>query len=117
MKLISLNPSLTGLILGLTVASLIPRPASAHPYASGITNNAGTIQFILNEDADKVDVVFDGGTSTNSLGPQSRGLHSFSLGVHTSYAIVVSKSGSGLVSLISPVPAAGVNTNLDFFGP
>ncbi len=83
-----------------------------HPYASGLTNSAGTIKFVLNEAADDVKVVFDGGTATNDLGALSSGVQSFALGAHTSYAIVVSKTGSGVINQIS-VDA----TNNDFFGP
>ena len=110
---------LAGLALGLAVTTLPAFMAGAHPYASGITNNSGTIQYFLNENADNVTVVFDGGGigNTNNLGALSRGAASFSLGGHVSYMIIVSKTGTGVPSLISPVPAAGVNTNLDFNGP
>ncbi len=104
------------------VASLLlsSQALMAHPYASGITNNAGSISFVLNENADNVLVIFDGGGlgNTNNLGALSRGVNSFSLGSHTSYSIVVSKAGTGTPSQISPTPAAGTSsTNLDFNGP
>ena len=86
--------------------------AKAHPYASGITNSAGTIRYILNEGADNVKVAFDNGSVTNDLGAQSRGLQSFSLGAHTNYSIIVFKAGSNSVSQIS-VDA----TNNSFYGP
>ena len=85
--------------------------ANAHPYASGITNSSGTISFILNEAADDVKVVFNGGT-TNDLGALAAGVQSFALGAHTSYSIVVSRNGSGVINQISVD-----NTNNDFFGP
>src|SRR5258706_13706273 len=71
----------SALVLALTTLSVYV--ARAHPYASGISNNAGTIQFILNESADNVGVSFDLGAATNNLGPLARGLQSFALGVHT----------------------------------
>ena len=64
----------------------------AIPYASGITNSAGIIQFILNDIADDVTVVFDNSTVTNALGALAKGLHSFALGAHTNYAIRVARS-------------------------
>ncbi|MEY2408745.1 MAG: hypothetical protein QOF48_1415 [Verrucomicrobiota bacterium] len=76
----------------LTAAiGLLPPRAAAVPYATGVTNNAGTISFILNEAADNVTVVFDGGASSQDLGAQTKGPHSFSLGTATTFEIRVSK--------------------------
>jgi hypothetical protein len=75
--------------------------AQAHPYASGITNNSGTIQFILNENADDVKVAFDNQSLTNDLGALNKGTQSFALGTHTNFAIMVTKVGAGSPSLIS----------------
>src|SRR4051812_44295754 len=82
-------------LLAAAVASvlLFTNVARAVPYASGITNTAGTVSFILNESADNVKIVFNGGASTNDLGAQSKGGHSFSLGAATSYEIYVTKTG------------------------
>ncbi|HEX3626378.1 MAG TPA: hypothetical protein VH280_13240 [Verrucomicrobiae bacterium] len=77
-----------------------------------MTNVAGTIQFYLGEAADDVTVIFDNGAVTNDLGASLAGANSFALGVHTNYAIVVKKIGSGVVSQIS-VDA----TNNSFLGP
>src|SRR5690349_14837117 len=76
--------------LALAVISL-GRIAAAAPFASGTTNNAGTVSFILNESADDVKIIFDNGASTNDLGALAKGSQSFSLGVHTNYQIVVKK--------------------------
>src|SRR5678815_5417095 len=72
-------------------------PSHATPYASGLTNNAGTVSFFLNEDADNVKVVFNSGTGgTNDLGALTRGKYTFSLGAHTNYSVLVTKaSGAG----------------------
>ena len=72
----------------------------ASPFASGVVNNSGTINFILNEGGGNVYVVFENGT-TNSMGVLAKGAQSFSLGGHTSYAIYVVKSGNGTPSQIS----------------
>src|SRR5437867_473893 len=98
-------------LAGLLLLGLVST-AKAHPYASGLTNSAGTIRYILNEGADNVKVAFDNGSVTNDLGAQSRGVQSFSLGAHTNYSIIVFKGGSNSVSQIS-VDAA----NNSFFGP
>jgi hypothetical protein len=75
--------------------------ASAHPYASAVTNNNGTVQFILNENASSVSVTFDSGSETLTLGSLPKGANSFSLGVHTNYAISVYNVGSGAFTQIS----------------
>jgi len=75
--------------------------ANAHPYASAVTNSSGTVQFILNENADSVTVTFDSGSETVTLGSLPKGLNSFSLGAHTNYAISVYKTGSGSFTQIS----------------
>jgi hypothetical protein len=66
--------------------------ANATPYASGVTTSGGNVSFILNESADNVTVLFDGGTSTQDLGTLDKGTHSFPLGAATSFQIVVKKS-------------------------
>ena len=81
--------------------SLLACPiVQAHPYASGVTNNNGTIQFILNEGGATVYAVFED-NSTNSLGVLGKGSQSFPLGVHTSFSIYVTKEGNGTPTLIS----------------
>jgi hypothetical protein len=99
------RPAVRGLVLALAVSALSSQLAQAHPYASGVTNNAGTVSFILNESADSVQVAFDkagaGYTSTNSLGALAAGMHSFALGAHTNYAVIVSKGGNGIPFKIS----------------
>src|ERR1035441_3998330 len=63
-----IRPTLRGLVLALAAIVLSSFVASAHPYASGITNVGGTISFILNETADTVGVYFPDNNSTNFLG-------------------------------------------------
>src|ERR1035441_1368408 len=91
------RPTVRGLVLALAVSALSSQLVQAHPYASGVTNNAGTVSFILNESADSVQVAFDKAgasyTSTNSLGALAAGTHSFALGTHTNFAVIVSKGG------------------------
>ena len=63
---------------------------SAAPYASAVKNEAGTVSFILNEAADLVSVKFEDATRTD-LGPKAAGTHTFPLGAHTSFEIIVEK--------------------------
>ncbi len=80
------------------VLALGPASLRATPYASSVTNDAGTVRFVLNEDADAVSVTFDNGTATNLLGSLFKGSQSFSLGSATNFQILVSKtSGNGFV--------------------
>src|SRR5436190_19066151 len=53
----------------------------ATPYACDITNSAGTVSFRLNENADNVKVISNGGAVTNDIGPGIKGLTVTNLGV------------------------------------
>jgi hypothetical protein len=66
----------------------------ATPYASCITNISGTVSFILNESADNVKIVFDGGGAgnTNDMGALTKGTTNFSLGAHSTWQIHVTKA-------------------------
>jgi len=100
------------------VALLMPRLALATPYASGVTNNAGVVSFILNEAADNVTVVFDGGASSSDLGALGAGQHSFNLGAATSFAIEVRKaSGPGYLNGVTNRISSETNSLAWFFSP
>ena len=79
--------------------------AKATPYASCVTNNAGTIQFYLNESNATVVVKYEDGTTNvnfNGINTGTNvpgGLQSFSLAGHTSYTIAVSKVGTGAAAV------------------
>src|SRR6185503_13250391 len=79
----------------------ITERATAVPYASNVRITGGTVSFILNQAAANVTVVFDGGASTQDLGPRAKGSHSFSLGTATTFEIVVSDNTPPVWSLIS----------------
>ena len=111
-ELPDLSP-LCGLALAVGMTLLATVPAQAHPYASAVTNDAGTIKFILNENADNVGVSFDNDTATNNLGALAKGSQSFALAGHTNYAIYVYKVGAG-----SPVQiSADTNNTVKFATP
>ena len=104
------------LLLSCAIAgfAVLTAPAlKATPYASEVTNNAGTIQFYLNESGGNVTVTYEDGstnenfngitTGTNlAAGPYSFGLLDNSIN-HTSYTISVYKVGTGVPSLV-PTP-------------
>lgn len=87
-------------VFALTVSKV-----KASPYASCITNNNGIIQFYLNESGGNVVVTYeDGSTNVNFDGftagtNLASGQYGFSMGTHTSYAIAVSKLGTGVPGL------------------
>ncbi|MGH7940213.1 MAG: hypothetical protein ACREE6_14275 [Limisphaerales bacterium] len=107
--------------VAIALLGLMVQKAKATPYASGITNNNGTIQFYINESGGNVTVTYeDGSTNANFDPAQGTGInldagqYSFSLGSHASYAISVFKQGSGVPSVInSPIQKA--NGNGGFF--
>src|SRR5436190_1092239 len=83
-------------LLALWAVCLGGTVAKATPFASCITNVSGTVSFILNEDADNVKVIYDGGGvgNTNDMGVRLKGTHSFVLTPHTTWEIVVSKAAA-----------------------
>ncbi len=107
MKQLSNMNRVLSLSVAIGLAALIPTCLHASPYASGLTNNAGTVSFTLNENGGNVTVTYEDAstnasfngilTGTNLL----KGSYSFSLGAHTGYAISVTKTGNGTPSLIS----------------
>src|SRR5208282_1849140 len=108
MKNIRILNRLISLTAVLAAAAFWPLVSQASPYASGVTVNAGTVSFILNESGGNVTVTYEDGStnvtfdgiSTGSTNLAS-GSYSFSLGAHTSYAISVHKVGSGTPTQIS----------------
>jgi hypothetical protein len=73
-------------------AALGPFSALAVPYATCLTNSAGTISFRLNESADRVKIVSDGGATTTDLGALPAGLQTIALSVSGTFQVVVSKA-------------------------
>src|ERR1035441_1766041 len=86
-------PSLRSFGLTLAAMTLAGQVALAHPYASGVTNNSSTIQFIMNEAGATVSVTFDD-ASTTALGVLAKSSNCFALGAHTSYSISCTKTGN-----------------------
>lgn len=119
-KFIAFATGPTLLLAAALSVALCPTSLQATPYASSVTNNAGTIQFYLNESNATITVTYeDGSTNTNFNGVSTgtnipAGPQSFALGSHSSYAISVTKIGSGAPSLIRSLgigTARGVDVN------
>ncbi len=105
-----------GLILALALAGLSTRVATAHPYATCLTNNAGTVSFRLNEAADTVRIIWNGGANSFTLGAVAPGLTVTNVGAVTSpFKVEVFKVGSGTPSYI--LPTAATTNNTQFYGP
>lgn len=79
-----LTPALGALLLGGVVSQ-----THAVPYATCITNAAGTVSFRLNEAADNVKVISGNGTVTNDLGAGVKGLTVLNLGVAPGHIKIV----------------------------
>ncbi|MDB6124185.1 MAG: Calx-beta domain protein [Pedosphaera sp.] len=106
--------SLTQGLAALLTCALLASTAKAVPYASGITDNGGTVSYILNEDAQNVKIALTGGVAvTNDLGALTKGVHTFSMGGNTAYRIIVTKSAPAAWNLISD----DLNPLMRFFGP
>jgi hypothetical protein len=87
MKTTSLLRTLRGLVLALAVTALSSQVARAVPYASGVTKNGNTVTFVLNQDAQGLVVLRNGG---NPVYPgTTAGTLSFDMTGYTSYQIIV----------------------------
>lgn len=85
--------SFRAFVIAVTVSSILPLQTAATPYASGLTNTGTSISFRLNESADNVKVISNGGATTNDLGPLPAGVTTASLSIIGVYQIQVAKAG------------------------
>lgn len=100
-SLVRFTPPGLALALGVT---FVAATALAHPYATCLTNDSGIISFRLNEAADTVKVLWNGGSSSITLGALGRGLTVTNLtaqGITSPFQVEVTKAGSGVPTLIS----------------
>lgn len=109
------NSSTNRILASLSALTILLLAVSvkAVPYASAIKNNGATISFILNESADNVNVVFNDGETTISLGARGKGQHSFNWAGYTNFQIVVTKAAPPGWTQIS----SDTNVFNQFFGP
>src|ERR1700722_5816500 len=116
-KLQKCGSLMRGLAAGLAVLSCVG-VAKATPFASCVTNTAGTISFYLNEGGGNVTVTYDdGSTNANFNGTTTgtnlaAGIQSFVLTGHNSYSISVFKIGAGAPSVINS-RAVGTTRGVD----
>ena len=82
--------------LAALVPLFIPGISSAAPYASAVTVNGNDVSFVLNEPADSVKVVFNGGANTLVIGtsPEPAGTKTFSKAGFSSFRIDVEKNAA-----------------------
>src|ERR1041385_8229851 len=100
MKSINHSPIHLRIAIAVVLATaLVAQNARATSYASNLTNNNGTVSFRLNDAADSVKVIGNGGALTVELGPLPRGLTATNLtsqGLTAgNFSVIVSKVGSG----------------------
>ena len=99
-----LNRPLVSLCVAALTWLTFTSSVQAHPYATTLTNTAGTISFRLNEAADSVKILWNAGGSSFDLGPVAKGLTITNLsgpGVTDPFEVEVTKAGSGVPTLIS----------------
>ncbi len=82
-------------LLGIATASF------AAPYACDLTNNSGVISFRLNENADNVKIISNGGATTNDLGAGVKGLTVTNLGISGVFQVIVTRSVASGYTLAS----------------
>jgi hypothetical protein len=105
------------LLAAALAAVAVPFNLKATPYASCLTNNGGNIQFYLNESNATIVVTYEDGTTNANFNGITSGTNvpagqlSFLLGAHSSYAITVTKIGSGSPSLIKTLALPGATVN------
>lgn len=92
--------------------------AYATPYASSITNTGSSISFRLNESADSVKIISNGGATTNDLGARPFGLTVTNLAITGTFYIEVSKGPSlGYLNGVTNQISADTNVLLRFNAP
>ena len=104
------------LALGIAVGMLAGYAAKATPYATCLTNDGGIVSFRLNEAADGVKILWNGGATVTNLGPRAKGLTVTNLGVTGTFFVQVVKAGNSAFGTNSPVPfnsprAVALNVN------
>jgi hypothetical protein len=93
---------------------LAPTAGRATPYASSLTNAGGVISFRLNESADNVYIISDGGATTNHLGAMAAGLQSVTLSISGTFQVAAFKaSPPGFATAVAPNRGAVLQIGTD----
>ncbi|MGI8965234.1 MAG: hypothetical protein ACR2H1_03995, partial [Limisphaerales bacterium] len=95
------NIPLLCLVLVAILLNELSSIAPASPYATSLTNNAGTISFILNESADNVKIISNNCAITNNLCALPKGTTSTKLGIAGIFKVVVTKSAPAIYTQTS----------------
>lgn len=107
-------PALAAASALAVLAAAMPWPLQATPYASNLTNNNGTVSFRLNESADNVKVLWNGGANEADLGPRGAGLHVANVGASGTFQVRAFKvSPPGFVTPIAPNQGGIVQISTD----
>jgi len=104
--------------LALVMSCIVPASHGV-PYATSLINNSGIVSFRLNEAADNVKVIGNGGTLTNDLGPGVVGVTTVDLTgsgmTGGAFQVVVTKAASFSIqpigeTSVSSIRGVSVNT-------
>src|SRR5580765_3027158 len=126
MKFINPTPvQLRTFVAALLASTFAAGIANATPYATSLTNNAGTVSFRLNEAADAVFIIGNSGTLVTNIGPRSAGLTVTNLAAkgltNGIFQVDVRKAGSNVVAQVGPTNAVnsprGVDVNVNPASP
>jgi hypothetical protein len=92
--------------------------AMATPYATAITNTGTVITFRLNESADSVKIIYNGGASTNDLGARAAGLQTVNIAITGAFQIEVNKTpGNGYLNGVLTQISSDSNPLMRFNAP
>jgi hypothetical protein len=107
------------LLSAALIGAVFPACLQATPYASSVTNDgSGNMSFYINENGGNAVVTFEDGSTNASFNGINTGTnlpsgqYTFSLGSHTTYAITVTKTGTGTPAMEQNVIQ---NTNTSVF--
>jgi hypothetical protein len=99
-------------LLGIGALLLFTASAQAAPYASNITVTGTTVNYILNQDADTLEISINGGAFAAAPDGVAKGSHTFTLGAASdTFAIRADKTEAGFTS------ASGGTIPIDVRGP
>ncbi len=98
-------------VLGLLGVLAAPAAVLAVPYASGVNTSGTDLSFVLNQDADNVTLMLQGG-GTIDLGPLAKGTHNVTVPTPGNHQIKVTNSAASGWTQIS---TDGMNTS--FYTP
>jgi hypothetical protein len=104
--------------IGLAALGLAASTALAVPYATGLINTGTSISFRLNESADMVRIIYNGGASTLNLGALPAGIATANVTITGTFKVEVTKtSGPGYTQGTALQISSDSNTLLQWEQP